>query len=351
MIQDGPASASAVAVSGRPNIRSSWRSSVANALVPLGAIGSLCAISPIGEAAHVNNWAAGLALLTGIAIALGAGNPYASRTKAWTPILLQLGVIGLGFGMDLTVVLRIGLHGIAWTMTEIALTFTLGAVFARMLAIPRDVGLLVTVGTAICGGSAIAAVAPVIRARDLEVSIALGTVFLLNAIALLVFPILGHAVGLDQRAFGLWAALAVHDTSSVIGAATQYGPTALVTATTLKLTRALWIVPMTLAIGALRSREAAYGDEVRPPAKRPWFILGFLGAAALVTVLPQLANVGHAVSTGARAVLVLTLFLVGANVSHTSLVSVGLRPLLYGVLLWAFVASLTLVAIGSGLLT
>ncbi len=289
-----------------------------------------------------------MGLVAGIAVALTVGNPWPAQTKRWTPLLLQASVVGLGAGMDLLVVLKVGMHGVAWTVAGIALAIAGGLLLARALSVPRDVGILITVGTAICGGSAIAAVAPVIRAKDDDVSVSLATVFLLNSVGLLLFPILGHAFALDQPRFGLWAALAIHDTSSVVGAARQYGDEALRIATTVKLARALWIVPVALAAGAWRARQK---DAVpgAPKAKRPWFIAGFLLAAALVTFVPALAPAGHVVFLVARQLLVLTLFLIGAGLSRSAVRTVGARPLLHGVLLWILVGATSLAAIASGL--
>lgn len=289
-----------------------------------------------------------MGLMAGIAVALTVGNPWPAHTKRWTPLLLQASVVGLGAGMDLLVVLKVGMHGIGWTVAGIALAIAGGLLLARALSVPRDVGILITVGTAICGGSAIAAVAPVIRAKDDDVSVSLATVFLLNSVGLLLFPILGHAFGLDQARFGLWAALAIHDTSSVVGAARQYGDEALRIATTVKLARALWIVPVALAAGAWRARQK---DAVpgAPKAKRPWFIAGFLLAAGLVTFVPVLGPAGHVVFLVARQLLVLTLFLIGAGLSRGALRTVGPRPLLHGVLLWILVGATSLAAIASGL--
>lgn len=312
----------------------------ARILLPLGFL--LC-LTPFVSSA--------LGLVAGIVLALTLGNPWPGETKVWTPRLLQLSVIGLGFGMNLNEVLRVGAHGILYTVAGIAFCFALGTLLARMLTVTRDLGLLITVGTAICGGSAIAAVAPAIRAKDHETSVALATVFLLNAIGLLVFPLLGHAVGLDETRFGLWAALAIHDTSSVVGAARQYGPIALQIATTVKLARALWIVPVALGIGWLRAREeegAPTGAAPKAKAKRPWFILGFLGAAALVSFVPALAPAGKLLYAGARQALVATLFLIGAGLSRAALKTVGVRPLAQGVALWVIVGSASLAAILAG---
>jgi uncharacterized integral membrane protein (TIGR00698 family) len=291
----------------------------------------------------------GVALLAGAALALTIGNPHAAKTKVVTPRLLALSVMGLGAGMDLSVVAKVGLQGVGYTVAGISLTLLLGTLLGRLLSTGRNTSILLTVGTAICGGSAIAAVAPTIRAKDHEVSVALGVVFLLNAVGLIIFPPIGHALSLSQKQFGLWSALAIHDTSSVVGAAIQYGSEALQTGTTVKLARALWIVPVTLVASRLfNSSESADGVSTRAKPKRPWFILGFLVAAAIVTWIPALKPAGHWVELVAKRCLVLTLFLIGCNLSRATLQAVGIRPLLQALILWIVVASTTLLAIGSG---
>lgn len=212
----------------------------------------------------------------------------------------------------------------------------------------RDAALLITVGTAICGGSAIAAAAPVIRAKHHEVTVSLATIFLLNAVALLVFPALGTRLGLSQDQFGLWSALAIHDTSSVVGATMQYGARALEVGTTVKLARALWIVPLTVALGAFYRPSGDAAEAGKP--KRPWFILGFLAAAALVTFFPSLRPAGAVLGTGAKRLLILTLFLIGSGLTASSLKSVGARPLVMGVVLWLLTASATLTGVLTGLI-
>lgn len=284
------------------------------------------------------------ALVLGIVLALALGNPYLQQTKNLTPRLLALSVVGLGAGMDLNVVARVGLEGFVSTVVGITLTLALGMVLGKLLRTERNISLLITVGTAICGGSAIAAVAPTIGAKNHETSVALGTVFLLNALALVIFPFMGHMLDLSQTQFGLWSALAIHDTSSVVGATLQYGQEALSIGTTVKLARALWIVPVTLAIGFVIQKQRIHGEEsgnkVKP--KRPWFILGFLLMAAVMTWLPDLRPAGHVVELIAKRGLVLTLFLIGSNLVWPTLRSVGLRPLVQGALLWLAVGSLTL---------
>lgn len=315
------------------------RGRIARALL---ALGSLLALAPFTPAAA--------ALVGGALLALTVGNPLQPRTRAWTHRLLPLAVVGLGADMDLRAVAKAGLHGLGLTALSLVVVLALGLWLARLLRVAPGTGLLISVGTAICGGSAIAAVAPVIRAREHEISVALATVFLLNAAALVIFPPLGHATGLGQEAFGLWSALAIHDTSSVVGAGLAYGPRALEVATTVKLARALWIVPLTLGIGWVMARREGPSADA-PPLKKPWFIAGFLVMAALVTFVPALQVPGHAMAVAARRVLVLTLFLIGAGLGREALRSVGLRPFLQGLLLWLIVGALGLGAVKLGLLT
>ncbi len=310
-------------------------------LLPL-LLGAALALAPFTPAAA--------ALAGGALLALTLGNPLVSRTRAWSQQLLPLAVVGLGADMNLRAVARAGLHGLGITALSLLLVLALGWWLARLLKVERDVGLLISVGTAICGGSAIAAVAPVLRAREQEVSVALATVFLLNAAALLIFPPLGHLTHLGQDAFGLWAALAIHDTSSVVGAGLAYGPRALEVATTVKLARALWIVPLTLVIGWWMGRRGEAPPEA-PPVKKPWFIGGFLLMAALVTFVPALHTPGQLVAVAARRMLVLTLFLIGAGLSREALRNVGFRPFLQGLLLWVAVGILGLGAVKLGFLT
>ncbi len=286
-----------------------------------------------------------IALVAGILIALLLGNPFQALTRKWTHTLLALSVVGLGAGMDLRTVIKAGFHGLGYTVVSISLSIALGLWLSRMYRLNRDAGLLVTVGTAICGGSAIAAVAPVINAEEHDTSVALATVFMLNAVALILFPFLGHKLALSQNQFGLWAALAIHDTSSVVGAGQAYGAQAQMVATTVKLARALWIVPVAFGVGLLWHRGMKEVAATEKKGKKPWFILGFILAAALVTYVPALHTPGHWVALGAQRSLVLTLFFIGANLTRDALRKVGLRPFLMGVTLWILVASLSLVVI------
>ena len=286
-------------------------------------------------------------LLAGAALGLTLGNPHLVRTRKATPTLLAWSVVGLGAAMNLKTVARVGLQGFGYTAVGITVALGLGHVLGRLLKVPPIAALLTSAGTAICGGSAIAALAPVIHAEEEDTSVALGTVFLLNAAALLIFPAIGHALHLGERAFGLWAALAIHDTSSVVGAAAGYGPEALIVATTTKLARALWILPLTLGAGVLLVRAKDSG-EITPKAKRPWFILGFLAAAALVTYFPELQSAGRMLSEAAKRALVLTLFLLGLGLSRENLARVGFRPFLHGTVLWVLIGAGTLAAIRMG---
>ena len=310
-------------------------------LIPLLAV--LCLLPDL-PFLHWHAWPAWLGLMVGVAVALTLGNPHTGRTRPLVSRLLAWSVMGLGAAMNLKIVALVGLQGLGYTMVGITLALALGAWLGHRLQVPRNTAILVSVGTAICGGSAIAAAAPVLHAEEEETSVALATVFLLNAAALLLFPIIGHALQLEERAFGLWAALAIHDTSSVVGAASGYGKEALVVATTTKLARALWIVPLTLTLGTwVARREQREASHAK--AKRPWFILGFLVAAALVTFFPVLKPAGAIVAKIAVRVLVLTLFLLGLGLNRASIAKVGARPFLQGSLLWLLVGSGTLGAI------
>jgi uncharacterized integral membrane protein (TIGR00698 family) len=295
----------------------------------------------------LTNWInSGIGLLMGIFFALFFGNPYLDLSKQFTHRLLAWAVVGLGAGMNLAVVANVGFQGLGYTILGIATALLAGTALGRLLKTSQDTSLLITVGTAICGGSAIAAVAPVIRAKHHEISVALGIVFLLNALALFLFPTLGHYFGMNEEQFGLWSALAIHDTSSVIGATLQYGPHALEVGTTVKLARALWIVPIAFAIGFFRSRKQSASEGSGGAAgKKPWFILGFLIAAALVTWIPDLQSFGHQVEAIAKHLFVLTLFLIGSNLTPAALKSVGVKPFIQGTLLWALIATTSLVCI------
>jgi uncharacterized integral membrane protein (TIGR00698 family) len=279
-----------------------------------------------------------VALALGLILALTVGNPFAARTGKATKVLLQTSVILLGFGMNLQKVMEAGRTGILFTLATILGTLLLGWLAGRALRVPPTTAHLISSGTAICGGSAIAAVGPVIGATDEEMSVSLGTVFILNSVALFLFPMIGHAVGLTQPQFGVWSAIAIHDTSSVVGAAAKYGAEALQIATTVKLTRALWIVPLTLATALFFKRKTAR-------ITIPWFILYFLIASVLRTYTPANPAVWDVLVRIARIGLTVTLFLIGAGLSRKSLAAVGARPLILGVLLWIVISAVGLWAV------
>lgn len=271
-----------------------------------------------------------VALALGLAFALTLGSPF--KTSKATKLLLQISVVGLGFGMNLSKVVQAGRAGIFFTIATIAGTLYLGWVIGRAMRISPGTAHLISSGTAICGGSAIAAVGPVIGASDEEMSVSLGTVFILNSIALFVFPIIGHALHMTQQQFGVWSAIAIHDTSSVVGAASAFGAEALQIATTVKLTRALWIVPLTLGTAWAFRKESA-------KVTIPWFILFFLLASVARTYVPAPQLAWDALVRIARVGLTVTLFLIGSSLSRQSLAKVGVRPLILGVVLWLMIST------------
>lgn len=289
-----------------------------------------------------------LALAVGVGFGLLVTHPFPAGTRSAAKLLLQLSVVALGFAMDLAEVLRVGRSGFLYTLAGITFALGLGALLGRLLGVRAKVAYLISVGTAICGGSAIAAVGPTIDASGEELSVSIGTVFLLNALGLLIFPPIGHALGLTEPQFGLWAALAIHDTSSVVGAGARFGAVALAVATTVKLARALWIVPLTLATAAVRARRDRTHAAAAARVAWPWFILGFLGAAVLATYVPAGAPVYRWLLHGGHVGLTATLFLIGTGISRASLRAVGARPLLQGVLLWLVVATVTVLVIRAG---
>jgi uncharacterized integral membrane protein (TIGR00698 family) len=282
-----------------------------------------------------------LSLALGLALGLTLGNPFPIETRKSTRWLLQASVVGLGFGMDLYQVMKAGKSGFIYTAIGIIFALALGMLLARTLRVETTAGFLIATGTAICGGSAIAAIAPVVGANDDEMSVALGTVFILNSVALLVFPLIGTAMHLSQTQFGLWAALAIHDTSSVVGAGAKYGAIALTVGATVKLARALWIVPLTLATAAVKRSHAKI--------QWPWFIALFVLAAVLATFLPAFSSVFHALYSAGKIGLTATLFLIGCGVSQATLREVGPRPLLQGVILWIVVAVASVLLIRAGI--
>ena len=308
-------------------------------LLPLAAFGLAAAFA-------LTPWATpALALALGALLSLTLGNPAPALTARGARHLLQAAVVGLGFGMPLSAVVSAGRTGVLYTVAGIATALTLGLLLGRRLKVERQTSLLITAGTSICGGSAIAALGPAIGARSEAMSVALATVFVLNAVALYLFPPVGHLLHLSQHQFAVWAAIAIHDTSSVVGAAASYGPVALGQATVLKLARALWIVPLTLAASAAARRSGAHPatDAGAPTVRVPWFIGLFVLAAAARSLLPAAAGpVLDGLAGLAKTALMLTLFLIGAGLSRPTLRAVGVRPLVQGVLLWVTVGGLAL---------
>jgi uncharacterized integral membrane protein (TIGR00698 family) len=289
-----------------------------------------------------------LALALGAILALTHENPFARLGKKISATLLKVCVVFLGFGMDLPAVLRTGLQGAGFAAATIVTTVGLAWILGKRLGIDRKVSALISAGTAICGGSAIAAVGSVIGAGESEISVAMATVFILNAAALYLFPIIGHTLGLTQVQFGAWAGIAIHDISSVVGASARYGLDALQTATPVKLSRALWIIPVTLGAEAIfRSRQADHQTKLhnRPTFQMPWFIGLFLLASVARSFVPGMVDVAPALQHVAGTGLTLTLFLIGAGLSAKTLRAVGWRPFLQGFVLWLFISIVSLMFI------
>ena len=274
-----------------------------------------------------------VALFLGLVFALLCGQAYPKFNKKVSKKLLQYSVVGLGFGMNLHASLASGKEGMLFTIVSVVGTMLIGMFIGRkMLKVSRDTSYLISSGTAICGGSAIAAVAPVIKAKDSDMSVALATIFVLNAIALFIFPVLGEWLGLTQQEFGTWAAIAIHDTSSVVGAGAAYGEEALQVATTIKLTRALWIIPLALVTSFIFK-------SIDQKVSIPWFILWFIVAILINTyLLDSVPQVGKAISGLARKGLIITMFFIGASLSTDVLKAVGVKPLVQGVLLWLVIS-------------
>jgi uncharacterized integral membrane protein (TIGR00698 family) len=281
-----------------------------------------------------------VALALGLAFGLALPHPYGGEAKKVSKYLLQASVVGLGFGMNLHQVVQAGRSGFVYTTLGISFALLAGMGLGVLLGVQRVPAFLISTGTAICGGSAIAAVGPITNATDDEMAVSLGTVFVLNSVALLIFPAIGATLRLSQSQFGLWAALAIHDTSSVVGAAAKYGAEALAIATTVKLARALWIVPLSLGTAIVRGATAKI--------QWPWFIGLFCLAAVCNTYLPAGAHAYSLAVKVAKIGLTATLFLIGSGISVATLKQVGHQPLLQGIILWLLVSigSLWLIHIG-----
>lgn len=288
-----------------------------------------------------------LALAAGLLFGFIATHPYPAQARKTQKWLLQASVVGLGFGMNLQQVLRAGRSGILYTAIGIAFALTVGWLLGRAMQVRPTSAFLISTGTAICGGSAIAAVGPITGATEDEMSVSLGTVFILNSIALLTFPFIGNALHLTQQQFGLWAALAIHDTSSVVGAAAKYGAIALAIGTTVKLARALWIVPVSLVTAAIQ-RMRSGNKNAHAKVQVPWFIFLFVLAAVANTYVLATPQLWKGMAQAGRIGLTVTLFLIGASLSPAQMKRVGIRPLLQGVVLWIIVALVSLMAIRAG---
>ncbi len=279
-----------------------------------------------------------IALFLGLVFALTLGSPFPAFNKKASKYLLQISVVGLGFGMNLLDSVKAGSDGMLFTLFSVVSVMVIGIMVGKWLNIGKVPSYLIASGTAICGGSAIAAVGPIAKANESEMSVSLATIFVLNAVALFLFPVLGHWLNLTQHQFGLWAAIAIHDTSSVVGAGATFGEEALKVATTVKLTRALWIIPLSFFTSFYFKSK---GDKI----VIPWFILFFILAMVLNTYINIPNSITHEIVTVSRQSLTLTLFFIGAGLSRSTLKSVGVKPLILGVILWFFIAVISLVFI------
>lgn len=274
------------------------------------------------------------ALLGGLIYGFTLPHPFRVESKHLAKFLLQASVVALGFGMNLHQVIHAGRSGFLYTALSITVAMLLGLALGSFIQVGKKSSFLISAGTAICGGSAIAAVGPIAEANEEEMAVSLGTVFVLNSVALFLFPLLGFAFHMSQEQFGLWSALAIHDTSSVVGAAAKYGPTALGIATTVKLARALWIVPLSFVTAAALKSKARI--------QWPWFILLFCLAALLNSALPWFGRAFDALNHLGKIGLTVTLFLIGTGLNKKTLQRVGFRPLLQGLTLWIIVGGATL---------
>ncbi|KQO21175.1 hypothetical protein ASF10_13710 [Flavobacterium sp. Leaf82] len=283
-----------------------------------------------------------IALLLGVIMVNVFGNPFVEFNNKAITYLLQFSVVGLGFGMNAASAISAGKEGFLLTIFSIFSTLILGTFLGKWLKTDKKTSHLISCGTAICGGSAIAAISPIIKSNENQTSIALGVIFILNSIALFVFPFIGHQLDLSQKDFGLWCAIAIHDTSSVVGAANKYGAEALQIATTVKLARALWIIPISLLTAFFfKNKSQNKGAKI----KIPYFIGLFILAMLLNTYVPATALVAQNIVGIAKIGLTITLFLIGATLNISTVKSVGVKPLLQGVMLWIFIAALGLASI------
>lgn len=321
---------------GWPNTVATARAKFTFALIVAGAL--LCIFLAVPSA---------YALLTGVAVALLLGNPVPELTGKSAQWLLKTAVIGLGAGINLSVIVAVGVRSFWLTAISIFLSLAAGMWLAKSLRLRDELGILISAGTAICGGSAIAAVSGVIKPKAEDMAVSLSIVFLLNALALLIFPPLGAMLGFDQHQFGTWAALAIHDTSSVVGAALAYGKEAAEVATTTKLVRALWIAPMVMMVAFWWSRKTeTQNRHFRFPI--PLFILGFFLVAVIFTYFEALAPWRSDITALAKRLFSATLFLIGVGFSRSAVKRVGVRPVLLAVILWVAVMVSTAAVLMAG---
>ena len=272
-----------------------------------------------------------VALALGIGFTIIIGNPYEQKVHKYIHLLLQISIVGLGFGLQLDEAMKAGREGITLTIMSITTVMVLGYFLGKFLKIERPLSYLISVGTAICGGSAIAAVTPIIKPDTKQISLALAIVFTLNSIALFIYPPIGHLLHMTQEQFGLWCAIGIHDTSSVVGAANKYGDIALKVATTVKLSRALWIIPMSLLTMVLFKTKGA-------KIKIPWFIGYFIIAILLHTYFPIFEGFSHIATTAAKSGLNLTLFFIGSTISIQTLKTISWKPLFLAIVLWVIIS-------------
>lgn len=279
-----------------------------------------------------------LALLAGFILSFTIGNPFREKTSKATKFLLQAAVVGLGFGMNFQEALEVGKTGLLFTASSIILTLLFGLLLGKIFKTEKNTSVLISSGTAICGGSAIAAMTPIVDAKEEETSISLSIIFVLNSIALFIFPVLGHLLEMTQEQFGLWAAIAIHDTSSVVGASQRYGDVALHIATTVKLERALWIIPLSLVTALFYKKS---GSKI----SIPYFIFLYVVAMLINTYFTPIQAISPYIVWLSKRGLTLTLFLIGAGLTKEALKKIGFKPLLQGIILWVFISVLSLLVI------
>ena len=330
---------------------SKWRSKSMKSIKHLMFFAMICVLFMSNQVAfEYRHTLPGAALLLGMIIATVAHEPTLShQAKPWASKTLSVAIILLGFGFNLNHILSAGLSGFGYTIVSIISTLLLGLTLGRLLHNKGKISILISSGTAICGGSAIAAISPVIHAKPEETAVAMGVVFLLNAIGLLVFPYVGHHFHLTQHEFGLFAALAIHDTSSVVGSCMSYGQESLAVGTTVKLVRALWIMPVTLVI-AVMYHQFHQRDDNAGNIKKPWFVVWFILASLLVTRFPQLQAMGNKLKHIGESLFVVALFFIGYNASFRNLKAIGTTVLIQAIVLWIAISTLVLVALKQGYL-